>query len=50
MQEASIKMQEILEEYGITGIPETFQCFDSEDKSSALGIVVDGKVTYDASK
>ena len=50
MQSVSTKLQEILEQYGISGIPVTVQCFDKQDKDTALGIVVDGKVTYDASK
>lgn len=50
MQGLTTKMQEILEQYGISGIPVTAQYFDEKDKNTALCIVVDGKVTYDASK
>lgn len=50
MQTISTTLQDILEQNELSGIPVTVQCFDKEDKDSALAIVVDGKVTYDASK
>ena len=50
MQEMSTKLQEILEQNGFSDMFVTVQLFDKEDKETALIIVVDGKVTYDASK
>lgn len=50
MQEMSTKLQEILEQNGFSDMFVTAQLFDKEDKETALIIVVDGKVTYDASK
>ena len=50
MQGLSTQLQEILEKNGISDMFVTVQLFDKEDKENALIIVVDGKVTYDASK
>ena len=50
MQGLSTQLQEILNQNGFSDMFVTVQLFDKEDKETALIIVVDGKVTYDASK
>ena len=50
MQGLSTQLQEILKQNGFSDMFVTVQLFDKEDKETALIIVVDGKVTYDASK
>ena len=50
MQGLSTQLQEILNQNGFSDMFVTVQLFDKEDKENALIIVVDGKVTYDASK
>ena len=50
MQSMSTTLQNILEKSDCSGIPVTIQCFDKQNTKTALAIVVDGKITYDASK
>lgn len=50
MKSITTTLQDILEESDLGDIPVTVQCFDTENMNSALAIVVDGIVTYDASK
>ena len=50
MQGVSTQLQEILEQNGFSDMYVTVQLFDKKEKDTALILVVDGKVTYDASK
>ncbi len=50
LQDMSTTLQDILEQNNLNGIPVAVQFFDTENKNSASVIIVDGKVTYDASK
>ena len=50
LQDLSTTLQDILEQNNINGIPVTVQLFDKENNNSASVLVVNGKVTYDASK
>lgn len=50
LQDLSTTLQDILEQNNINGIPVTVQLFDKENNNSASVLVVNGEVTYDASK
>lgn len=50
LQSLSGNLHEILVKSGLDGIPVAVRFFDTENKSSALVIAVDGEITYDASK